>query len=373
MDATDPSAAPLISEGSKQLTLRFAEPKDAGDIVYATIAPVSLDSSLPVTITATGTLYESEPRTFDGKDFAAGHTTPIAYRIPAQGRILGTLVRLSFKAEDLHLGEQTLGERINSFTLRADGTVFDNGLPERTFTIDPSNTYDILFADYPNDLIGKEITILYDSEHALVSRTFSIGSLTEHQINPLMLPGVPYLFEEDFSGVNGNGYDDNKGTWNGKGNELSGMNLPGWSGQRIGSSAGKAIRVNSRHEKSLGIGADYHGRVTSPALSGLKNSIPVVIRFNSSGSDAAQWQFGTTENTGNVIYTDEDMTAIGPAHSNLEGGSYDRIDTPVEITFTANSATRLSWKISNNRSDNSWISCYVYLDDIRVSIVPDAR
>lgn len=112
VDAADPSAAPQLTDGSNILTLSFDTPKKPDDTVYAVIAPVELTSEQEVTITATGTTRESRPKTFPGKHFAEGHTTPISYSIPPVGP---TTLRVSLP----DTGKSTLGENITSFTLTA--------------------------------------------------------------------------------------------------------------------------------------------------------------------------------------------------------------------------------------------------------------
>jgi len=217
VDFTDAAAVPTVS-GSKSLTLRFDEPKDAGDEVYATIAPVTLSEADAIEIYATGTLYESQHRTIAGKAFAEGHITPIAYNIPEAGETLGTIVRLTLD----ETGEHTLGERIQSFTLRVEGASFDNGTAERTFSVGESGTYEMLFpqGSNPEALSGKEVTITYDSEHALLTRRFTLPEITPEAVNTVALPGVPYLLSEDFSAVESFDIDTN----NTLGNTNSGSN-----------------------------------------------------------------------------------------------------------------------------------------------------
>ena len=47
VDAAKPDAAPTLTSGSSTLTLRFDEPKDAGDVVFAVIAPIKQYPSPP--------------------------------------------------------------------------------------------------------------------------------------------------------------------------------------------------------------------------------------------------------------------------------------------------------------------------------------
>lgn len=115
VDAADPDAAPTLTDGNNTLTLRFDTPKGAGDVVFAVIAPVELTAEQPVTITAICEAGESEPRDIPGKHFSEGHTTPIAYHIPAIGRYY-TRLNFSLPADK---GTATLGEAVGKITLTA--------------------------------------------------------------------------------------------------------------------------------------------------------------------------------------------------------------------------------------------------------------
>lgn len=385
VDASNPEADATLSGGSKTLTLRFAEPKDAGDVVYAMIAPVTLDEGQQISILAVGESSESESRTFApasaDRTFAAGHTTPINYNVPGLGRMF---TRLNFRLDEA--GANTLGEEIDSFTVTApEGWVFEDGTRSRTFQVSGTGDYLVRFRDYPNqtaETSGFQVT--YDSEHALLTETFTLPAVTPETLNQVAAFRVPYLFEEDFSGVNGAGHDDDKYTGNASGYDLQDMNLPGWSGQRVGSNAeARAVRVHSRHEGAWGINAYYNGRITSAPLSNLKSStqpVSVKITFRTGGSHAGTaygsnfCQFGTTTNTGNMLYSDTDMTAVGDRLTIPGECSYTNIPHAIETlpAFPATKETRLSWKVTNDDSKSpfggSYTSYYVYLDDIRVSI-----
>ena len=383
VDAANPAAAAELSESSNTLTLRFSEPKEAEDVVYALIAPVTLEEGQEVSIVASSSTLESEERTFApaGRTFAAGHTTPINYNVPAAAV---QLTQLIFTLAET--GVNTLGEAINTFTVTApSGWSFEDGSQSRTFDVTGTGDYTLRFRDYTNptqEMPGFQVT--YDSEHALLTETFTLPTVTAGAENRVASFRVPYLFEEDFSGVNGLGHDDTKNTGNSSCYSLEDMNLPGWSGQRVGSDAGaQAIRVHSRHEGAWNINAYYNGRITSAPLSNLKSSdqsVPVKITFRTGGSYSGTaygsnfCQFGITTNSGNVTYDDTDMTNIGNRLTIPGDGSYTDISNLIESipVFSATSETRLSWKVTNDDSKapfvGSYTSYYVYLDDIRVSI-----
>ena len=204
-------------------------------------------------------------------------------------------------------------------------------------------------------------------ENALLSGgSFVIPELIAGGTNTIATLRVPYLFEEKFDTVNGNGHDDEKNTGNASCYELSDMGLVGWSGQRVGSNnEAKAVRINSRHEGAWGQNVMYDGRLTSPALSGLKSEVPVKIKFYTSGSSDNQnanilCQFGITTNTGNVTYKDTDMTPIGDVITLSTGCSYFDINILIDNlpTFNATNQTRLSWKVTNNDSQAPFAGSY---------------
>lgn len=407
VDITDPTAAPAIS-GSQSITLQFAEPKDVGDVVYATIAPVALSDSQEVEMLATGSIYESQPRTFGGKVFEAGHTTPIAYHIPEQGRIIGTMIRFTLG----DTGESTLGESVERIWLDVDGVALDAGTATNPFTVNQKGEYEILFpkdSDLPQQLSGKTTTVYYDSEHATVAKAFPMQTINIHSVNTVALPGVPYLFEENFDTVPGFSYDDNNGTGATSGGSNSAKNLQseygmpsGWTGARCGAEAGKAIRICSRNECAAGVRGSYHGRIDSPELSGLKTTVNVIVKFN--------YSIARNSNQGNAIQPYLAVGAISSDDSNRDtssktwgtlvsggdpgtilqhnisaakydlndgkalNGSYDNIGLTADYTVSAASNYRLVWEVYMKEGEpknafkyyysNNW----VYIDNIKVSI-----
>ena len=122
VDAADPDAAPTLTDGNNTLTLRFDTPKGADDVVFAVIAPVELTAEQPVTITAICEAGESEPRNIPGKHFSEGHTTPIAYHIPAIGRYY-TRLNFSLPADK---GTATLGA-VNKGTVTEEHEYIQDG------------------------------------------------------------------------------------------------------------------------------------------------------------------------------------------------------------------------------------------------------
>ena len=178
-------------------------------MVVAVSAPVELTAEQPVTITAICEAGESEPRNIPGKHFSEGHTTPIAYHIPAIGRYY-TRLNFSLPADK---GTATLGEAVGKITLTApEGSLFDNGTNICQFTPDAEGKYTmVLKPSWTDNLSGKAVTVQYESESAVVSNTLTMPQITEFGNNDITF-SVPYLLAEDFSNIIQFDYDCNVGT-----------------------------------------------------------------------------------------------------------------------------------------------------------------
>ena len=408
VDAADPDAAPTLTGSNNTLTLRFDTPKDADDVVFAVIAPVELTAEQPVTITAICEAGESEPRNIPGKHFSEGHTTPIAYHIPAIGRYY-TRLNFSLPADK---GTATLGEAVGKITLTApEGSLFDNGTNICQFTPDTEGKYTmVLKPSWTDNLSGKTVTVQYESESAVVSNTLTMPQITEFGNNDITF-SVPYLLAEDFSNIIQFDYDCNVGTGTSSssaGNKdahlLSDKGAIGWTAARVGGETGKCIRSSCRFEGG-GVGkassyARYPGRIDSPPVSGIKSGKTVRVRVSFDyvgGQDS--WMMDSNKNKGGT-YGNPTFNYGYTTNSGQPNGG-DNLENPVEAedialetdkswntplsnwntkTFLAdfNSAHRISWKVNVNRIGNvsSWTGIfgangnhYLYLDNIKVSIV----
>lgn len=400
VDASNPEADATLSGGSKTLTLRFAEPKDAGDVVYAMIAPVTLDEGQQISILAIGESSESESRTFApasaDRTFAAGHTTPINYNVPGLGRMF---TRLNFRLDEA--GANTLGEEIDSFTVTApEGWVFEDGTRSRTFDVTGTGDYLIRFRDYPNqtaETSGFQVT--YDSEHALLTETFTLPAVTPETLNQVAAFRVPYLFEEDFSGVAGFNNDDDMKTSastpsSNSADDLSGYGLSGWTGARCGGAAGTAVRINARNECGFFVYGTYHGRIDSPNLANIKEGKTPNIRISFNYSAGRDSNTSYTKNPylamGVTTNSDHNTTSqVSPGSdmfsykipdmviADLTGelnGNYNNIGLSANdiLVYGCSRDHRIVWEVymkeSEDRGFNNMSNNFIYLDNIRVSI-----
>lgn len=379
LDVTDADAAPTIS-GSNQITLRFDQPKDVGDVVYAVIAPVVLEEADQIEITASGELYESETRTMPGKNFQAGHITPIAYTVPGAGGLVGTIIRFSLK----DTGVNTLGEAVEKLWFAADGITLDKGSEAKPFTINDKGEYELIFpndSDIPARLQqAGTLTVYYDSEHATISKSCSLGTLAIPGINNITLPNVPYLFEEDFSGAANHDYSNST-------DELSGIGLPGWGASRYEIQSGRAACYMYVGTNTSSID-NRRGRLDTPFLP-LKEgaSVSIKVSYNIgapivSGTLSSQWsvtcEFGTQVGTEGAISGDTGMTQVIERFTPANGGDFTNPlpQSKTDILLTdATSATRLTWRAADyQKVSGGWLSTitakyfYIYIDDIKISI-----
>lgn len=381
VDIADPQAQPQIS-GSQSVTLEFAEPKNAGDVVFATIAPVTLTEDDQIGIVATGSIYESQTRTFPGKDFRPGHTTPIAYTVPEAEKILGTMLRFS-----LHdTGEATLGETVQRVWLEADGVAFDEGSAAKPFTVNAEGQYEILLpngSEIPGQLnAAGALTVCYDSEHATVTKQLALPTINTQAVNEIALPDVPYLFEEDFSGASAQDYTSST-------DELSGIGLPGWGASRYEVQPGRAAFFMYVGTSAFGGGDLRRGRMDTPFLPIKEGaSVDIKVSYNIgapivSGTLSSKWnitcQFGVQTDSDGAISGDDAMSRVLETYIPAEGGDFTGT-LPQSVTdyriAGATGKTRLTWRaVQYQRISGSSASVltakyfYIYLDDIRVSIV----
>lgn len=358
VDAADPAAAPQLTDGSNILTLNFDTPKKPGDTVYAVIAPVELTSEQEVTITATGTTRESRPKTFPGKHFAEGHTTPISYSIPPVGP---TTLRVSLP----DTGKSTLGENITSFTLTAaEGVDLSGGGSNvLTFPVETADNFDFVFDEFPEALAGQSVAVSYESENALLSGgSFVIPELMAGGTTTIATLSVPYLMEEDFSNLT----EDFSLETSTK--DLSGSGLPGWiAGNR--SQGWKETCIAIRSYSNLG--GPYHSRLNSCKLTNIKDgkTVTVSVMFNGdwkkNKSSSMDLIVGRATGTG---LDDAINSSTSISLSDNSSASTTNIPTPHTVRigdFT--NAQFIAWKTAGK---NGTMFNYdnVYLDNIKVSI-----
>lgn len=401
LDYTNPDFAVNTTNGVNEITLNLAEPIGPSesaaklDFAAASIIPSGhsfLDGDQIVVKMYTKNQAAINYISLAGRNqMRAGHITPIG--LDCSDARYQYVLRFLW-------GDNNLGEDVNyiRFYNSSGSQIYE--IPNVTTFVN-QGYHDIDFSFLPEDVLhvftdlaGDPITVEYESEHAIVTDSFTMPAVNGSGRNEVTLT-VPYLFFEDFSGIGNftDDHDDAKIGFNLDGDASNGANmldgedaqLAGWSGYRVGGSAGKSIRIMARYEGGAGQDAYYRGRIDTPALKGIKSTAKIKIEFDYSSAykyyftrngelnTPTKFYMGYTTTEG-AIKSNEDLsyTLISKNLTN-ENGSYDYgfvSQDPITID-SATPKTRLSWMVNTDIRANFWGgngNFWVYLDNIKVQI-----
>ncbi len=389
VDVTDASTASL-GEGRNEVTLELRNPIDASESAVAGIFPpqaaYSAGDQMNVSIYSENKWASLNPISLDGRTFAAGHLTPVPLR-PVEVK---QLYKLRFTLASNNLGEDpyniklSLPEGVNwpggaSNVLGFDGT--HGGLIKVGDTFVMETKDEAAF----RALSAQPLTVSYESENALVTESLALGNLTSVS-NATCSLNCPYLFFEDFSGVEGFSSHDEftKGTQVGTnfGNYDAYTFLDGWSAARAGAQACTAIRLSCRREAS----SDYSARADSPFLTGIKDgktvNLSVQFDYSMNREGFATWPFTVPEiyqtvHIGYIITSDalgsNDDTGEFPINFNVNEttGTYTNINHNYSVVLEGvKPPLRLSWRTTpEHKAGSSNNTCWLYIDNIKVKIV----
>ena len=393
--------APLTLSSSTN-TLHLTMPKGAneGDTFYAVIAPCQMNGT--VYYTAHGEEGRSAiTGSFEvAKRFEEGHITPVSLKIPE--RDAKTTLRFS-------IGTNYLGEAVEKIT------IYDhNGTSLGTFAANAANAYDIVRKGEFSDTglaayAGKTFRAVMESASAIVEQKFVMPTtILQYEMTTVAPITVPYLFEEDFTSLHSNfEWDDDRGLAN---TSVSGhllndyMSVSGWNVARGRGVAGQSVRVNVRHQSTLGV-TRANGRLDSPAMKRLKSGANVKLKVTFDMGGYADSGYGSN----NGIY------CMAGVHNNSEGSALSGVNSTAAFGNVSDDASRVASQFatqglqtgeinathgSNGFSSSfptysytvsgctastrlCWIPCcvqsewiqannahyYIYIDNIKVSIV----
>ncbi|MBR4149060.1 MAG: hypothetical protein IKT94_02860, partial [Rikenellaceae bacterium] len=396
VDYTSATTPATLSNGSNVVTVEIPEglsPSSDSDrkYAYAIVFPATMSESDQITFAVRTDNFHSE-QSFSARSLSEGGSTPVRLTCTPN---MSTILRFSIK--DNFLGEDpikvTLQTADNEFIIDPATTFYQNG------------HYDLDVTDMAS-LAGQTMTVIYESEHAIVNQTLTIPNYNAGQIADVELT-VPYLFFEDFSQIGSftddhddapTGFDFDGDTYNNvKMLDDEDSHLAGWSGGHIGGQAGTSIRIMCRYEAGMSANAYYKGRVDTRAIGGIKSTANISITFDyatayvhyftSGGSvnSPIKMYMGYTTTTGAVKpdsgSTDTSKTAPTNLPNKLidgksiseNSGGYDSgfYTHPAVVLNSATADTRLSWVVSSDikakflgGNGNFWI----YIDNIKVSI-----
>ncbi len=405
LDASVPTS--LVSGGESVITLNLFDPlkpSTSGSTYYAYVSVVPFTASgtdaMAIKTYSETKIGWTDPISLEARTFEEGHATPVKIRLAR----VSNYCKIYLKYEGGNLGEApkkvTLtapsgckwGDDGSNVVELGDGNaVMVNG-DTFCFTFEDENEY--------RAFSGQDITVTFDTEHALVSKTVKMPSMSSGYSANISLT-TPYLLFEDFSTVGSISSNDAYTGGFSSGSKDGKALVNGWYGARVGAQAGTSVRIAGRRETS----ADYGARLDSPALSGLKEGVSVSVKveydygFNREeggiGSNPKMGLYvfnGTTTKTGAIksgesaysanpidwIMGGEVAVNLGVAEGTFDqyftatatDGSYTSMPNTATIYQTGiGPANRLSWFVVPTHAAGLTNGTYwLYVDNIRVSI-----
>lgn len=302
--AKDITAAPVLTNGSKSLTLDFASPINEGDTAWGIICPANITEDIQIMAYATdGT--ESVGKSISlNKNLEAGHITPLHF----------TTAQINPPTLRFSIGANNLGEAIQKWSIldNSGNTLLQwntNSKNEYTYSYNGSYTNSGL-AQYA----GKGLVAQFESANAIVRQPFTMPSTISTTLTVIPAIDVPYLFFEDFTSIHTTfAKDDDRGAslMTSEGILLNSyMSVSGWNGAHVKGVAGKSIRVNTRHQSFTGA-TRTNGRLDSPAMKNLKSGANVKLQV--------VFDMGAYANSG--YSKDNDIYCIAGMHTKSESSA----------------------------------------------------
>lgn len=384
-DFSDPAASAELSDGGSSMVLKLAEPlvvSTSEDKKYAMAAffPTSFDAtdSLSIKVYSTTKIGKTEPVSLAGRTFAGGHSTPV----PVLLAEVMEYARVRFSVSANNLGENADAVRLTA----PDGCVWGNGSSVYEYRpgheITTGESFEILFEDIDSyrAFSGKDITVTFDTEHVDASQTVRMPDMSSSYMAEVSA-ALPYLLHEDFSSVGDfHSGDEYTGGSNATYSDVKSF-LNGWTGGRVGASAGTAIRIACRRETS----ANYGARTDSAPIVALKKAANISVFFNYGADNKFSSSLVSNPDVGQTVFvgyvTSTDGYKSGSTTGTFEdgnkfyindhGGSYTNL--PYDQTYVLSNVpagtVRISWRTeieSNAGLTNT--TCWLYLDNIKVQI-----
>ena len=401
VDVTSASTASL-SGGKNTIVLDLAEPLTESDTenVYAVegILPPSTaygsKDFLEVTLFSDTKMAELDPISLNGRSFQAGHVTGVKM-LPNQAK--------AYFEFSIHLTDNHLGQDVKTLTMTLPSDTSWPDSESNVYTFSKANGGLMVVGDTilirTNDatayraMSGKQLTVSYESEDAIVSQSVTMPNLQSINHKTVDVE-VPYLLFQDFSGITADfhSYDEHS---NSNPESKSGYEIiagSGWYGARVGGKANTAIRI-SAHREFI---ANYPARCDSPFLTGLKNkagtkAVKLRVQYNYSMNReegpldidlvlprvGLQVYLGYSTKSG-AIASGVTNALINKPHGTFgdyklltnETGDYNNINEEEDIILeNMGNDRRITWKTDCEFSGSPTNStCHLYLDNIRVSI-----
>ncbi len=382
-DLRNNTAAPTLTAASSEIYLDFATPKGAGDTFWVYIVPTDLTGGEIIFTATDGVEYSYPISTTALKSCQAGHITPIDLTI----NTLRPQQDYTLTIDHTQLGEPVT--EITSLTL-PDGYCFpslDLNGTTGNITSNGNGTFNVkMFSDIANALqsstsgnckmtCGSLNTVGVQSDKCPISNISSTGCTIK----------APYLFFENFSGVTSFSSNDAYSSTGILNRDYAGVGfLNGWSGARVGASAGLSVRIACRRETAT---TQKHARVDSAPLANIRSgssvSVKVVYDYGMDQDYGGLWGVkaigqtcymgSTNDNVGTLFSSDASNGTFVKEFYIKEDDAASWNNVPhkdYDFTCTGcNNTTRIVWRTypeyDGGASNNT---CWFYIDNVRVSI-----
>lgn len=378
VDYTSATTPATLSNGSDVVSIEIPEGLSASSdsdrkYAYAIVFPATMNESDQITFTVRSDNYRSV-QSFGARSLSEGGSTPVRLTCTPDNR---TILRFT-------IGNNFLGEKPIKVTFTA---AIGEAVADCATTFDKYGYYDLDVTDLEG-LAGQPITVTYESENAIVSQALTLPNYVAGRVTDITLT-VPYLLYEDFSTVGNISSNDTYTGGFSTGTKDGVSFLNGWSGGRVGASAGTAIRIACRRETS----ADYPARVDTAPLSGLKAganvsvswtfdysmdrqeggvaiSMPLLGQYVYLGSTTTQGAIKSGTNFYTSGIGGQDGSFPVNFYLNEVGGSYTTISNTYNyVMANCGSTTRLTWLTTNEHKAGTTNGTYwLYIDNVKVSI-----
>lgn len=306
VDISDPTRQAVLSAGYREITLNLSEPLTKENHGYACVAFVPTKFSdgdmLHVKAYAGDKIVQVDPIDLKSRYFEAGHSTAVRLDVKKLADFAGILT--------FTVSANNLGENPEVVTFKApEGCRFGDG-ESNVFVYDPGREIAVgetITIEFESDIdaykafSGKNISVTYDSEHAVLTETVSIPEISQSGKTHVSLT-VPYLLYQDFSGILKEGESYGNNSYASDERKQPGVSLDGimpengWNASRFWMKPdGGAIRLNMRYQMVkifLSFTTSHYGRLDTPPLSALKTGVVANLRVTfdaganvNSGSD----------------------------------------------------------------------------------------
>ena len=378
VDYTSATTPATLANGSNTVSVEIPEGLSASSeaarkYAYAIVFPATMNESDQITFTVSTDNYRSV-QSFGARSLSEGGSTPVRLTCSPDNR---TILRFT-------IGENYLGEKPIKVTFTA---AIGEAVADCATTFDKFGYYDLDVTDIEG-LAGQPITVTYESESAIVTQSLTLPNYEAGKLTNVDLT-VPYLLYEDFSTVGNISSNDGYTGGFSTGSKDGVSFLNGWSGGRIGASAGTAIRIACRRETS----ADYPARVDTAPLSGLKAganvsvswtfdysmdrqegglaiSMPLLGQYVYLGSTTTQGAIESGPNFYTSKIGGQDGSFPTNFYLNETGGSYTTMShTHTYVLSGCGPTTRLTWLTTNeHKAGTTNGTFWLYIDNVKVSI-----